>query len=194
MRRTRLLALHLRARHLPAALTVAVAVVATLGWLGRVLDGAAALPLGGLAVTAAVVTAGPGLAGADPELERTTALPWPRWRAAHLVAAGAVVAGAVLVATETWPPGRVLRDTAGAVGLLALGAMALGAARSWVAPLTWTVTAWTLTTAWPPPAGATHQALLTWMYQPTGSTPAELAAWTLATTGALAYITRGADH
>jgi hypothetical protein len=194
----RLLVLYLRSRHVPVAVAAAVGGVAGLWLLGQAFDGLRADPmLGLLAVVAGTAAAGPGLAGADGDLDRTAALPWPPRRAAHAVAAGAAVAGIVAAAALTGdqfaPVGRVVRDAAGMSGLLALGAAGFGASRAWLPPLTWTLVAWNLPgPPWPVPAAATVRQVLTWMLQPANTAAATVTALALATTGVLAYARLGA--
>lgn len=168
----RFLSLYLRARRVPFALTLAALSVAALGWLGDAT----------LAVAAATMAAGPGLAGADPDLERTAAISWPPRRAAHVIAIAAVLA---LLAIAI-PGGQTLRNAVGMTGLLALGATLLGASRAWILPLTWTALAWAVT-IWNP-----HQEVLSWMFQPVQSTAATVTAAVLGVTGALAYTRVGA--
>jgi hypothetical protein len=188
----RLLVLYLRSRRVPTALAAAVGGVAALWTLGQATDSqrAGAL-LGLLAVVAAIATAGPGLAGADIDLDRTAAIAWPPRRAAHVIAAGAVVIGLV-AATGLAGAGQITRDAAGMSGLVALGAAALGAGRAWLPPLIWTLLAWTTRTMlWPAAGGATHQEVLTWMLQPARSTAALVTAVILGITGLGAYAILG---
>jgi hypothetical protein len=84
------------------------------------------------------------------------------------------------------PAGLVVRDAAGLLGLVALGAATLGAARSWFAPLLWTLTSVVL----PSPRPAWGQAL-TWPAQPPDNVPAALTAAGLAAAGLVAYAAAG---
>jgi hypothetical protein len=186
----RLLVLYLRSRQVPMAFAAAVPSVAAL-WAVN-LRAAGAL-LGVLAVLAGVAAAGPGLAGADLDLDRTAALAWPPRRAAHLIAIGATVTGLLAATTLTTSPiaptAQFIRDTTGMTGLLALGAATLGASRAWIPPLTATLAGWTLlATAHLPP---TWRPILTWMFQPANSTTATITAALLAATGGLTYAVLG---
>jgi len=193
----RLLALYLRSRSAPLAAAAAVGSVAALWSIDRATDHRAARVLALLAVVAATLAAGPGLAGADVDLDRTAAIPWPPRRAAHLVAAGAAVVGVVaatwLTGDQLAPAAQVARDAVGMTGLLALGAATLGASQAWVPPLSWTLLAWTVT-ALPWPSPATSRQVLTWMLQPTEATPATVTALVLGATGVLAYAVLGPAH
>jgi hypothetical protein len=190
----RLLVLYLRSRKVPLAVAAAVGSVAALWSIDRATDHRVAGVLALQAVVAAALAAGPGLAGADIDLDRTAAIPWPPRRAAHVVAAGAAVVGIV---AATWftgeqlaPAAQVTRDAIGMTGLIALGAATLGASQAWIPPLSWTLLSWTaMALPWPSPA--TYRQVLTWMLQPAEATPATVTALVLGATGVLAYAVLG---
>jgi hypothetical protein len=191
------LVLYLRSRNVPLAVAAAVGSVAALWSIDRATDHRVAGVLALLAVVAATLAAGPGLAGADIDLDRTAAIPWPPRRAAHVVAAGAAVIGMV---TATWftgdqlaPAAQVTRDAVGMTGLIALGAATLGANQAWIPPLSWTLLSWTVV-ALPWPLPATYRQVLTWMLQPADATPAIATALVLGATGILAYAVLGPAH
>jgi hypothetical protein len=190
----RLLVLYLRSRKVPLAVAAAVGSVAALWSIDRATDHRVAGVLALQAVVAAALAAGPGLAGADIDLDRTAAIPWPPRRAAHVVAAGAAVVGVV---AATWftgeqlaPAAQVTRDAIGMTGLIALGAATLGASQAWIPPLSWTLLSWTVM-ALPWPSPATYRQVLTWMLQPAQATPATVTALVLGATGVLAYAVLG---
>jgi hypothetical protein len=188
----RLLVLYLRSRNVPLAVAAALGSVAGLWSIDRATDHRAAGVLALLAVVAATLAAGPGLAGADVDLDRTAAIPWPARRAAHVVAAGAaviaIVAATGLTGEQLAPAAQVARDAIGMTGLIALGAATLGANHAWVPPLYWTLLAWTvMALPWP----ATSRQVLTWMLQPADATPAIVTALVLGATGVLAYAVLG---
>jgi hypothetical protein len=191
------LVLYLRSRNVPLAVAAAVGGVAALWSIDRATDHRVAGVLALLAVVAATLAAGPGLAGADIDLDRTAAIPWPPRRAAHVVAAGAAVIGMV---TATWltgdqlaPAAQVTRDSIGMTGLIALGAATLGASHAWIPPLSWTLLSWTaVSLPWPLPA--THRQVLTWMLQPADATAAMVTALVLGAAGVLAYAALGPAH
>jgi hypothetical protein len=187
----RLLVLYLRSRSVPLAVAAAVGSVAALWSIDRATDHRVTGMLGLLAVVAATLAAGPGLAGADLDLDRTAAIPWPPRRAAHVVAAGAAVIGVV---TATWftggqlaPAAQVTRDAIGMTGLTALGAATLGANHAWMPLLTWTM----LALLWAPPGTAPYQQVLAWMVQPAGTTPATVTALVIGAGGVIAYAVVG---
>ncbi len=186
------LALHLRARRAPTAIVAAAASTALLwaAWVTFSNDPVVAVQVAAPAVLFTVVAAASTLGGADEELDRTAARPWVPRRAAHLLLAGAASAALLLAAALTpvsFGPARILvRDAAGLLGLAALGATALGAARAWFAPVAWTCAAIVV------PAGdSVARQLATWPVQPGDSRPAALAAIALALAGGAAYALRG---
>jgi len=184
--------LYLRSREVPAALAGAVGTVTVLWVLGFASDylneeGG----LGLLAVVAGTAIAGSGLAGADIDLDRTGAIAWPSRRAAHIIAIVATVIGIVtataLTGDQLAPAAQITRDAIGMSGVIGLGAATLGVSRAWIPLLTWTL----LATLWAPPSTATGQQVLTWMIQPSGTTPATSTALILGATGVVAYAILG---
>jgi hypothetical protein len=152
-----------------------------------------------LAVVAGAAAAGSGLAGADIDLDRTAAIAWPPRRAAHVIVGGAAVIGIVTATAFTGdqlaPTAQVTRDAIGMIGLIALGAATLGAGRTWIPPLTWTLLAWTLPDLpWSSLATTTYQQVLTWMVQPAETTSATITAVILGAAGALTYAILGPTH
>ncbi|SCG53336.1 hypothetical protein [Micromonospora humi] len=179
--------LHLRARRVPLALAAAVggAAVVWASWLAFAEERDATVMVVVMTVLLMVVVLAPTLAGPDESLDRTASRRWPWWRGAHLLAGLLVV---LLALAATWPTGArfgpaalVVRDAAGLLGLTALCATVLGAARSWFLPLGWTTVA-----ALYPQAGA-GGATATWQGQPPESEAAALAAAALALGGLVAY-------
>jgi hypothetical protein len=193
----RLLVLYLRSRSLPLAAATAAGSVAALWSIDRATDHRVAGMLALLAVLAATLAVGPGLAGPDADLDRTASIPWPPRRAAHLVAAGAAVTGMVaatwLTGEQLAPAAQVVRDAIGMTGLIALGAATLGASQAWIPPLSWTLLSWTVM-ALPWPSSPTSRQVLTWMLQPTDTTPATVTALLLGAIGLLAYAVHGPAH
>ncbi|NJC70681.1 hypothetical protein HC031_13295 [Planosporangium thailandense] len=189
----RWLGLYLRSRGVPVALAVSVCVVAVVWglFLGFSHHRDAGMRLVALAVMLAVVPVATTLAGPDDALERTASLPWPPRRAAHLLAALAVVTGLLLATQATaarfGPATVVLRDAAGLLGLTALGAAFLGAHRCWFAPVGWTL----VVVPFLQPGGKAYEQGLAWMLQASGSRPATAVAVTLALVGAAAYTALG---
>lgn len=191
----RSVALYARSRRLSVTIAAAVATGAVFWGLGRLVDGFDPALLTALGAAAGVAVAGPGLGWM--ELERTTAIRWARRRAVHLVlvVAMAVVAVSAVAVADDLPMSLVVRDAVGLGGLLALGAVTLGAERSWVLPVTWTLAAWTLPGV-PANAGksvaTTAHRVLTWIAEPAVSVPAGLAGWTLGAVGLAVFAWRGA--
>ncbi len=145
-----------------------------------------------LVAVAATTAIAPGLAGADHDLDRASAIAWPPRRAAHVLVAGVTVVGLLaataLVGEQMAGTGHIARNVAGLTGLVALGAVVLGAARAPLLPVVWTV----LVLRYAPPMGEpptrpTYNVMLTWMVQPVDIRAATVAAVLLAAAGTLAY-------
>lgn len=188
----RLLTLYLRSRRVPAAVAVVVLGTAALTSLAQLGGGATAHSvLAVLAIAVSVAVMGPGLAGADLDLDRTAGLAWPPRRVAHVVVAAVGIAGVVAAASligDSLADGRViLRDTLGLGGLTALGAATVGAQRAWIAPVAWSVAV--------VPVGASSRTwyaeLFTWLLQPAGTASATVVASVLAVLGTAAYAAAG---
>ncbi|GIE30447.1 hypothetical protein Ait01nite_034920 [Actinoplanes italicus] len=189
----RYLALHLRSRRVPAALTAAaggtVLMWSVVAAFSETRD--ADLTMVVLLVLLLAASSAHTLGGPDDALERTSSRSWPPLRAAHLLAALAVILALVLVTLVTMarfgPAALVLRDAAGLIGLTALGAVVLGAARSWFLPLAWTLPALML------PYGGTAVAgqILTWQSQPHDNRAAAVTATVVAVAGLVVYAVRG---
>jgi hypothetical protein len=85
--------------------------------------------------------------------------------------------------------GQLVRNVAGLTGLVALGAVVVGAARAPLIPVVWTLLA--LGAAAEPPAGPTYKVVLSWMVQPAGTRTATVMALAVAVAGGLAYALLG---
>ncbi|MEU4680922.1 hypothetical protein [Micromonospora sp. NPDC023737] len=139
----RLLTLHLRFRGAPM-FVAGVGVITLLAWAAGTwlasrpyFDGPAArVPVVALAPLLAALLLGPTLAGADEDLERGTPLPWRVWRAGHLLVAVFVTAAALslagLRAPDTYGAHALVRNALGCIGLVAGGAVLLGAQLAWL--------------------------------------------------------------
>jgi hypothetical protein len=101
------------------------------------------------------------------------------------------VAGGLAATAVTGEPlahaGLIVRDVAGLTGLVALGAVALGAGRAWLPATAWTV----LCVVSGPLGGAWHKEALTWVVQPAGTASATGTAALLGVAGTLGYALRG---
>jgi hypothetical protein len=191
----RWLTLYLRSRRAPVAAAAAVGSVALMWSLWSVFSDTrdVGVPMVILTALLAVAMVTATLAGPDDALERTGALPWPPRRAAHLLAALAVVLLLLLATQATGarfgPAWLVVRDTAGLLGLTALAAVTVGAARSWFPPLAWTLgTLAAMTLSLPDTAWVQ---VLTWQAQPPGNLPANLTAALLTIAGLITYAATG---
>ncbi|MEU3455841.1 hypothetical protein ABZ671_19940 [Micromonospora sp. NPDC006766] len=184
--------LYLRARRVPLALAASVGAAALIWalWLALSDDRDAGALIVVLTVVLMVAVLSTTLAAPDEDLERAASLRWPWWRVLHLLAALALVLVVLLATLPTGarfgPAALVLRDAAGLLGLTAMCATVVGAARAWFLPLGWTVVAALF------PQSSTWSALATWQGQPHTSRPAAAIAAILAVTGLLTYAFLGA--
>lgn len=196
------LALYLRSRAAPATAAIVLACAVALWALGLAIDHPQGRVLTTLLVAlAATVALAPGLAGADLDLDRVSAVAWPPRRAAHVAVAAAAVtallaaAGPAVTAVaggQMAGAGHIARNVAGLAGLVALGTAVLGAARAPLLPVVWTV----LVLRYAPPMGEpptrpAYKIMLTWMVQPPGARTATVTAVALALGGILAYAVLG---
>ncbi|MFJ1704856.1 hypothetical protein [Kitasatospora sp. NPDC088346] len=182
------LTLYARSRQVPVS-AVAVALVALAVW---VFDGPGPedLATAVLVLTASVAAASVGLGGPDVVLERTAAIRWLPRRAAHVLLIG-VCAGAALLTVqaagaELAPSGVVVRDSAGLVGLAALGATVFGAQFAWTLPTGWLA----VTLVVPTPGGRVGE-VVNWMIFPSDTTASGAVAWALLAAGTVVYAVAG---
>jgi len=188
----RWLTLYLRSRRVPIALAAAAGCTAAMWSLWSVSSNAreVGVPMVILTVLLLVASVTATLAGPDEALDRTAALPWPPLRAAHLLAALAVVVVLLLATLITGarfgPAWLVIRDAVGLLGLTALGAVTIGASRSWFLPLGWTLASVVFTLS-----GTTTSAIITWQVQDPGNKPAAVTAALLGVGGLIAYAAAG---
>ncbi|MBG6102361.1 hypothetical protein IW249_002775 [Micromonospora vinacea] len=188
------LQLHLRSRRVPLALATVTTSIALAWALSLAFTDSATINArtASLAIMLAVVAVGTTLSGADGALDHTMAVNWPVRRVGHLLLAAATITAllslSMITDTRYEPFALVLRNTAGLLGLTALGATVLGAALSWIAPLTWTLIAVL------PMMGSSRDLRMQvagWLVQPAGTAAATTCAAILAATGLLAYALRG---
>ncbi|CAL9649382.1 hypothetical protein [Streptomyces sp. enrichment culture] len=187
----RWLMLYARSRQMPACLAVVV-ISAVAGWAAsRVGDGTPDDPrLAALTLTAGATAVSVGLGGQDTALERTAAIRWAPRRAAHVLLAGAVVA-AVPLAVQTMgddlgTTAFLVRDSAGLMGLAALGAALCGAQFAWVLPVAWV----TFSLMAPPPESLPMRAAA-WLVLPPGAAAGAWTAAALTAAGTAAYALAG---
>ncbi|WP_328341966.1 hypothetical protein [Micromonospora sp. NBC_00421] len=183
--------LYLRSRRVPLALATALGGAALVWALYLVYaEERDATPMVVVLTVLLMVSAlAPTLAGPDGNLDRTASFRWSWRRAVHLLA-GLVLVLVVLLATRHTgarfgPAALVARDAAGLLGLTALCATVLGAARSWFLPLGWTTIAAIY------PQEGTWGATATWQGQPPDSRAATVAAAVLALGGLITYAIAG---
>jgi hypothetical protein len=187
----RWLTLYARSRQVPASLAAVVVSAVAVWALAR--DGGEApgdprLPV--LVLAAGAMAASVGLSGQDFALERTAAIRWVPRRAAHVLLAGTVV-GAVLLSVQTMGEDMattafVVRDSAGLMGLVALGAALSGGQYAWTLPF-----AWLSFTFLAPPATSTPMRVATWMLLPPGTAAGTWTALVLTVAGTTAYAFAG---
>ncbi|MER6112767.1 hypothetical protein [Streptomyces hirsutus] len=187
----RWLTLYARSRQVPASLA-AVVISAVAAWaLARDGSGAPGDPrLPVLVLATGAMAASIGLGGQDLALDRTAAIRWVPRRAAHVLLAGAVI-GTVLLAVQTMGEDMattafVVRDSAGLMGLVALGAALSGGPYAWTLPFTWLSYSFFA----PPPTSVPTQ-VATWMLLPPGTAAGTWTALVLTVTGTAAYAVTG---
>ncbi|MEW2567211.1 hypothetical protein [Streptomyces sp. NPDC047070] len=189
----RWLTLYARSRQVPASLAAVVVSAVTVAVLAR--DGGGGAGPAGPGLPVLVLAAGAmafsvGLSGQDLSLDRTAAIRWAPRRAAHVLFAGAVVA-AVLLTVQTMGEDRatlafVVRDSAGLMGLVALGAALAGGQYAWTLPFAWLSYAF-----FAPPATSTPTQVATWMLLPPGTAAGTWTALVLTVVGTAAYAVAG---
>jgi hypothetical protein len=183
--------LYARSRQVPASLAAVVISAAAVWALAR--DGGAghADPrLSVLVLATGAMAASVGLGGQDVALDRTAAISWLPRRAAHVLLAGAVVAAVLLTVQTMGEPmagaAFVIRDSAGLMGLAALGAALAGAQYAWTLPFAWLCFALFA----PLPTNVPMQVAM-WMLLPPDTTAATWTALTLTTAGTATYTLTG---
>lgn len=187
----RWLTLYARSRQIPASLAAVVISAVAVGALAR--DGGGGpgdprLPVLVLATGAMAVSI--GLSGQDLALDRTAAIRWVPRRAAHVLLCGAVV-GTVLLTVQAMGEDMattafVVRDSAGLMGLVALGAVLSGGQYAWTLPFTWLSFSFFA----PPPTSAPTQ-VASWMLLPPGTVAGTWTALVLAVAGTATYAVAG---
>ena len=188
----RWLTLHLRARRAPIAVASAGGCAAAMWSLWSLCSDSRAVGIQLVVLTVLLLVAAltATLGGPDDALEATAALPWPRLRAAHLVAAFLIVVALPLATLATGarfgPAWLVVRDAGGLLGLTALSAATIGTARAWFVPLGWTLAAILF-----PQSEPVVGVALTWQAQPPASSIAAGTAGLLGFGGLIAYAVAG---
>jgi hypothetical protein len=178
-----LVVLYLRSRQVPVTTPVAVACAVGLSLPDHTAPEFEQL-MALFAVAAVVAVAGIALGTPDPALDRTAALPLHRHRVLHLLGVGILAAGSGLL---LGPANVVVRNAVGLTGLTALAVVLFGGGLAWSLPLGWTVlTALASLAPGRPPAP-----LVTWPFQPAGTTAATVTAYVLGGMGVLAYARNG---
>ena len=187
----RWLTLYARSRQVPASLA-AVVISAVAAWaLSRNGgEGPGDLRLPALVLATGAMAASIGLSGQDLALDRTAAIRWVPRRAAHVLLAGAVV-GTVLLTVRAMGEGMattafVVRDGAGLMGLVALGAALSGGQYAWTLPFAWLSFSFFA----PPPTSVPTQ-VAAWMLLPPGTAAGTWTALVLTVAGTTAYAVAG---
>ncbi|MFJ9448408.1 hypothetical protein ACIRRH_42385 [Kitasatospora sp. NPDC101235] len=190
----RWLMLYARSRQVPTS-AAAVTLVALAVWAFTRGDGTGATdamdPTAFFVLAASVAAGSVGFVGQDLALDRTAAIRWVPRRAAHTVLIGAV-AGAALLAVQAVgpkfvPTEVVVRDSAGLVGLAALGAVLCGAHLAWTLPTGWLA----FSVLVPPLPPNTVGKTVGWMTFPPGTEASTWAAVALLVTGSTLYAVAG---
>jgi hypothetical protein len=185
----RWLTLYARSRQVPASLA-AVVISAVAVWALARAEGPGDPRLPVLILAAGVMAASIGLSGQDLALDRTAAIRWVPRRAAHVLFAGAIV-GTLLLIVQTMGEDMattafVVRDSAGLMGLVALGAALSGGQYAWTLPFAWLSFSFFA----PPPTSAPMQ-VATWMLLPPDTPAGTWTALALTVAGTAAYAVAG---
>ncbi|MEU0689984.1 hypothetical protein [Streptomyces uncialis] len=185
------LTLYARSRHVPASLAVVVIGAVAVWVLARIGGGSPGdSRLSALVLVAGATAVASGLGGQDLALDRTAAIRWMPRRAAHVLLGGVLI-GAVLLAVQAvsgqqTAPAFVVRDSAGLMGLVALGAAWCGRQYAWTLPFAWLSFALVV-----PPAPDAATQVLTWMLLPSGTAAGTWTAVVLAVVGTAVYAVGG---
>ncbi|MET7654510.1 hypothetical protein [Streptomyces sp. NPDC005486] len=187
----RWLTLYARSRHVPASIVAVVIGAVALWALARDGGEGPGDPRPAVLVLAAgAMAASIGLGGQDLALDRTAAIRWVPRRAAHVLLAGAVVAAVSLTAQmmgeDMATTAFVVRDSAGLMGLVALGAALAGGQYAWTLPF-----AWLSFSFFVPPLTSAPMQVATWMLLPPGTAVGTWTALVLTVVGTAAYALAG---
>lgn len=183
--------LYARSRQVPASLAAVVISAVAVWTLARDGGGGPGDPRSAVLVLATgAMAVSIGLSGQDIALDRTAAIRWVPRRAAHVLLAGAVV-GTVLLTAQAMgedlaTTAFVVRDSAGLMGLVALGAVLSGGHCAWTLPF-----AWLAFSFFAPPATSVPMQVATWMLLPPGTAASTWTALVLAVAGTAAYAVAG---
>ncbi|MEU6356269.1 hypothetical protein ABZ896_44350 [Streptomyces sp. NPDC047072] len=185
----RWLMLYARSRQVPASLAAVLVSTVAAGALARG-EGPADPRLPVLILATGAMAASIGLGGQEPALDRTAAIRWAPRRAGHVLLAGAVVAGVLLgvqaLGASMASTAFVVRDSAGLMGLAALGAVLSGGRYAWTLPFAWLSYAF-----FAQPSTSTPTQVATWLLQPSGTPAATWTALALTAVGTSAYAVAG---
>ncbi|GGZ73817.1 hypothetical protein [Streptomyces bluensis] len=187
----RWLTLYARSRQVPASLAAVLISTVAVWALARDGGGGPGDPRPPVLVLATgAMAASIGLSGQDLALDRTAAIRWVPRRAAHVLLAGAVVA-AMLLAVQTMGESMattafIVRDSAGLMGLAALGAALLGGQYAWTLPFAWLSFSFFA----PPPTSVPTQ-VAAWMLLPPGTAAGTWTAVVLVVAGTAVYAVAG---
>jgi hypothetical protein len=183
--------LYARSRQVPASLAVVVISAVVVWALARDGSGGPGDPrIPALVIVVGATAASIGLGGNDVALDRTAAIRWVLRRAAHVLLIGAVV-GAVLLTVQTMgedlaTTAFVVRNSAGLMGLVALGAALSGGQFGWTLPF-----AWLAFSFFAPSATSVPTQVVSWMLLPPGTAAGTWTALVLAVVGTTAYAVAG---
>lgn len=179
--------LYARSRQVPASLAAVVISAVTVWALARDGGGESWDPRPPVLVLAAAAMAiSTGLSGQDLALDRTAAIRWVPRRAAHVLLSSGIVATVVLtvqaVGEDMATTAFIVRDSAGLMGLVALGAALSGGQFGWTLPF-----AWLAFSFFAPPATSVPMQVATWMLLPPGTAVGAWTALVLTVAGTTAY-------
>ncbi|MEU7473546.1 hypothetical protein AB0A94_34400 [Streptomyces sp. NPDC044984] len=187
----RWLMLYTRSRQVPASLAAVVISAVAVWALARDSSGEPWDPRPPVLVLAAAAMAvSTGLSGQDLALDRTAAIRWAPRRAAHVLLSSGIVTTVLLtvqaVGEDMATTAFVVRDSAGLMGLAALGATLSGGQFGWTLPFAWLAFSFLA-----PPATSVPMQVATWMLLPPGTAAGTWTALVLTVAGITAYALAG---
>ncbi|MFE2183870.1 hypothetical protein [Streptomyces sp. NPDC059455] len=189
----RWLTLYARSRQVPASLAaVVISTVAVWALARDGSEGPGNPRLPALVLAAGAMAFSTGLSGQDLALDRTAAIRWAPRRAAHLLLAGAIAAAVLLAMQATGKDlataAFVVRDSAGLMGLAAVGAAVCGGKYAWTLPFAWLSFSFSFFGS--PPTSVPAQ-VASWMLLPSGTAAGTWTALVLTIVGTTAYAVAG---
>lgn len=183
--------LYARSRQAPVSIAAVLLGAVAVCALARIGGGGPADPrLATLVLAAGATALSVGLGGQDLALDRTAAIRWMPRRAGHVLFCGVLIGAVLLLAQavsgQPVTPAFTVRNSAGLMGLAAIGAAWCGGPYAWIPPFAWLSASLVV-----PPATDVTTQVLVWMLLPPDTAAGTWTALTLAVTGTAVYAAGG---